>query len=53
MLHYELRELLVCGYEAANDANGIARAYSVSERAVCRLVEQRTGSAALRQQGES
>ena len=31
MLHNEARELLVQGYEAAHDAKGIAKAYSVSK----------------------
>lgn len=50
MLHSEARELLVQGYEAAHDAKGIAKAYSVSKWTVYRLVEQKrkTGSVALR-----
>ena len=31
MLHNEARELLVEGYEATHDAEGIAKAYSVSK----------------------
>ncbi len=31
MLHNEARELLVRGYEATHDAEGIAKAYSVSK----------------------
>ena len=31
MRHNEARELLVQGYEAAHDAKGIAKAYSVSK----------------------
>ena len=37
MLHSEVRELLVQGYEAAHDAKGIAKAYSVSKWTVYRL----------------
>ncbi len=50
MLHDEARELLVRGYEAAHDAVGIAKAYSVSKWTVYRLAEQKreTGSVALR-----
>ena len=50
MLHNEARELLVQGYEAAHDAKGIAKAYSVSKWTVYRLAEQKrkTGSVALR-----
>ena len=50
MLHNEARELLVKGYEKSGDAEAIARAYSVSERTVYRLVHQKreTGSVALR-----
>ena len=50
MLHNEARELLVEGYEATHDAEGIAKAYSVSKWMVYRLVEQKrkTGSVALR-----
>jgi len=50
MLHNEARELLVRGYEATHDAEGIAKAYSVSKWTVYRLVEQKrkTGSVALR-----
>ncbi len=50
MLHNEARELLVKGYEKSEDAEAIAQAYSVSERTVYRLVQQKreTGSVALR-----
>lgn len=50
MLHNEARELLVRGYEATHDAEGIAKAYSVSKWTVYRLVEQKrkTGTVALR-----
>ena len=50
MLHNEARELLVQGYKATHDAEGIAKAYSVNKWTVYRLVEQkrRTGSVALR-----
>ena len=50
MLHNEARELLVEGYEATHDAEGIAKAYSVSKRIVYRLAEQKrkTGSVELR-----
>ena len=50
MLHNEARELLVEGYEATHDVEGIAKAYSVSKWTVYRLVEQKrkTGSVALR-----
>ncbi len=50
MLHNEARELLVQGYEATHDAEGIAKAYSVSKWTVYRLVGQKrkTGSVALR-----
>ena len=50
MLHNEARELLVQGYEATHDAEGIAKAYSVSKWTVYRLAEQKrkTGSVALR-----
>ena len=50
MLHNEARELLVKGYEATHDAEGIAKAYSVSKWTVYRLAEQKrkTGSVALR-----
>lgn len=50
MLHNEARELLVKGYEKSRDAEAIAQAYSVSERTVYRLVQQKreTGSVALR-----
>ena len=37
MLHNEARELLVEGYEATHDAEGIAKAYSVSKWTVYRL----------------
>lgn len=49
MLHNEARELLVRGYEATHDAEGIAKAYSVSQRTVYRLVSQKrkTGSIAV------
>lgn len=50
MLHNETRELLVKGYEKSGDVKGIAAAYSVSERTVYRLAQQKreTGSVALR-----
>ncbi len=50
MLHNEARELLVKGYEATHDAEGIAKAYSVSKWTMYRLAEQKrkTGSVALR-----
>ena len=50
MLHNEARELLVQGYEATHDAEGIGKAYSVSKWMVYRLVAQKrkTGSVALR-----
>ena len=50
MLHNEARELLVKGYEKSGDAEAIAQAYSVSERTVYRLAQQKreTGSVALR-----
>lgn len=50
MLHNEARELLVKGYEKTRDAKAIAQAYSVSERSVYRLAQQKreTGSVALR-----
>lgn len=50
MLHNEARELLVKGYEKSGDVKAIAAAYSVSERTVYRLVQQKreTGSVALR-----
>ena len=50
MLHNEARELLVKGYEKSGDAKAIAQAYSVSERTVYRLAQQKreTGSVALR-----
>ena len=41
MLHNEARELLVRGYEATHDAEGIAKAYSVSKWTVYRLAEQK------------
>lgn len=49
MLHNEARELLVRGYEATHDVEGIAKAYSVSQRTVYRLVSQKrkTGSIAV------
>ena len=50
MLHNEARELLVEGYEATHDAEGIVKAYSVSKWTVYRLAEQKrkTGSVKLR-----
>ena len=50
MLHNEARELLVKGYEKSGDAEATAQAYSVSERTVYRLAQQKreTGSVALR-----
>ena len=50
MLHNEAGELLVKGYEKSRDAGVIAQAYSVSERTVYRLAQQKreTGSVALR-----
>ena len=50
MLHNEAKELLVKGYEATHDAEGIAKAYSVSTSTVYRLVRQKreTGSVELR-----
>lgn len=50
MLHNEARELLVKGYEATHDVEGIAKAYSVSKWTVYRLAEQKrkTGSVTLR-----
>lgn len=50
MLHNEARELLVKGNEKSRDVAAIARAYSVSERTVYRLAQQKreTGSVALR-----
>ena len=50
MLHNEARELLVEGYETTHDAEGIAKAYSVSKWTVYRLAEQKrkTGSVKLR-----
>lgn len=47
MLHSEARELLVQGYEAAHDAKGIAKAYSVSKWTVYRPAEQIGKQAAL------
>lgn len=49
MLHNEARELLVQGYEATHDAEGIAKAYSVSKWTVYRLAGQKrkTGTVAL------
>lgn len=49
MLHNEAQELLVNGYEATHDAEGVAKAYSVSKWTVYRLAEQKrkTGSVAL------
>lgn len=51
MPHNEARELLVQGYETTHDAEGIAKAYSVSKWTVYRLVGQKrkTGTVALRQ----
>ncbi len=55
MLHNEMKELLVEGYEKSHGVNAIAEAYSVSKWTVYHLVEQKrkTGSVALRtsQQG--
>ena len=50
MLHNEARELLVKGYEKSGDAEAIAQAYSVSERTVYRLAQQKreTGSVELK-----
>lgn len=50
MLHNEARKLLVEGYEATHDAEGIAKAYSVSTSTVYQLVRQKreTGSVELR-----
>lgn len=50
MLHNEARELMVKGYEKTGDAKAMAAAYSVSERTVYRLAQQKreTGSVALR-----
>ena len=50
MLHNEARELLVRGYETTHDAEGISKAYGVSQSTVYRLVGQKrkTGSVALR-----
>ena len=50
MLHNEARELLVKDYEITHDAEGIAKAYSVSKWTVYRLAEQKrkTGSVELR-----
>lgn len=50
MLHNEARELLVKGYEKSGKAEAIAQAYSVSERTVYRLAQQKreTGSVELR-----
>ena len=50
MLHNEARELLVKYYEKSGDVKGTAAAYSVSERTVYRLAQQKreTGSVALR-----
>lgn len=41
MMHNEARELLVRGYEATHDAEGIAQAYSMSKWTVYRLAEQK------------
>ena len=50
MLHNEARELLVKGYEKRGDAEAIAQAYSVIERTVYRLAQQKreTGSVELK-----
>lgn len=50
MLHNEARELLVKGYEKSGDEKANAAAYSVSERTVYRLAQQKreTGSVAVR-----
>ncbi len=40
MLHNEARKLLVQGYEATHDAEGIAKAYSGEQWTVYRLAEQ-------------
>ena len=50
ILHNEARKLLVEGYEATHDAEGIAKAYSVSKWTVYRLTEQKrkTGNVKLR-----
>ncbi len=50
MLHNEARELLVRGYEATHDVEGIAKAYCVSKWTVYRLVRQKrkTGTVVLR-----
>ena len=50
MLHNEARELLVKGYEKSGDVEAIAQAYSVSERTVYRLAQQKreTGSVELK-----
>lgn len=50
MPHNEARELLVAGYEATHDAEGIAKAYSVSKWTVYRLAGQKrkTGTVAPR-----
>ena len=50
MLQNETRELLVKYYEKSGDVKAAAEAYSVSERTVYRLAQQKreTGSVALR-----
>ena len=50
MLHNEARELLVKGYEKSGDVEAIAQAYSVSERTVYCLAQQKreTGSVELK-----
>jgi len=50
MLHNEARNLLVAGYAKTKDVHLIAKAYSVTERTVYRLVHQKqeTGSVDLR-----
>lgn len=49
MLYNEARELLVRGYEATHDAEGIAKVYSVSQWTVYRLIcqKRKTGSIAV------
>jgi len=49
VLHNEARNLLVAGYAKTKDVHLIAKAYSVTERAVYRLVHQKkeTGSVDL------
>lgn len=50
MLHNEAQKLLVKGYEKGGSVEAIAQAYSVGERTVYRLAQQKreTGSVALR-----